>query len=373
MTRPHALLGPLIRGDAVTSADVGRQAVQGLVGSAVEHRVDGLLWSRHLTQGFFAEDVARDLGHRDVVRRSFQARLMRSLEAVAGRLDALEVDWMLLKGFGTQERFYDRGGERPTGDLDVLVAPWHRHRVGEVIAALQPDHPLVDVAQRIVDDGDEQALEVSTERCVVDLHVDMLKTRLPMRGSDEVWGQPAWIDLPDGGRVRVPPTEAALLHHVVHLNKDRFRFLLGHVDVARIAPHANVETFWAMASREGLADQVALALAAVAEVVDLPASLLADHEASGWRAAVWRRAWPDHVRLSGQEAVLSYRHRQDLLALTAVGRTGEYLRERTLPRLFPPAERIDQVYPGLRGPYLWRLSPGRARAIAERRTSRKGG
>ena len=164
----------------------------------------------------------------------------------------------------------------------------------------------------------------------------------------------------------------ALVHALVHLNKDRFQRLLGYADVARIAGSGDVDwdRFARFAEHEGLTVPTACTLAVVLDQLSLPwpAEL---ERAHGPRAWAWRRLWPPHIRLRGAEGRLRYRRRQDFLALLARRRTAEGLAW-WVRDVWPAAAVVAARYPDVRGPYLWKLSRGRARArVAARATQRE--
>ncbi len=61
-------------------------------------------------------------------------RLQHAAEQVMSTLGGLDIPWTVLKGFDLGPRIYRRAEERPTSDLDFLVAPEHRT---DAVEALQ--------------------------------------------------------------------------------------------------------------------------------------------------------------------------------------------------------------------------------------------
>lgn len=367
MSRPHPRLVDLARGEPLGVID------DGVVASAFEHRMQGLLFSqvRDGRAGVAPMSNAwQDLAGDDLVRRQRTARIWEAAARIRSDLAGAGLDSVVLKGPPLEARWYDRTGERPTTDLDLWLDPRQVDRYGEALRRVQPDHPLGDTAQALVDTGDMQAIEALYRGVTVDLHTDAFKVRVPMRTGTAMFDRAVSVRGPDGPRVAALAVEDALVHHVLHLTKDRFRFLLGYVDVARMVrdPVLDWSRVWEVARAEGLETPVVLALRAVDEVVPLGIAL--PPAPRGWRASLWRRAWPPSVRLSGTIGIDSYRFRQDLLPLLARGRAAETFRTQWRQRLFPPPAMIDHVYPGLQGPYPWRLVAGRIRAARHRHRDR---
>lgn len=368
MTRPDPRVIELARDRPLGRVVDGQR----LLDAAVEHGLQGLL-HRQVEQGRAVIDdrrVRAQLTAGALVRE----RESRARWAIASQLqcelDGLELPTAVLKGLAVEARCYDRPGERPSADLDLWLDPTRLDRFAVAVATIDPDFGLLERVQGLVDAGDYQAAELQRDGVAVDLHADAFKLGTGMRCGRRVFKRAVTVTGPDGTHVRALAPEDALVHQVLHLNRDWFRSLLGHVDVARLIERCEPDwdTVWELADREGLTDVFTLGLRAVDEVVPLTVSV--PPAPSSWRARVWQLAWSERVRLSGTYERQRYRYRQDLLALLARGRLVETIRGRWRQRLFPPAAVVDDVYPGLRGPYLWRLTAGRVRAVGRRRESR---
>jgi hypothetical protein len=181
------------------------------------------------------------------------------------------------------------------------------------------------------------------------------------------------VPLPGGGTVRVLDPETSLILFLVHLNKDRFRYLLGFVDVRRVLERESID--WGFVERflrgEGLLDPACLTLSVVGATLDMQVPVLTTPH--GVRRRVWELAWRPSIRLRGYEGRARYRKRQELLPVLARGRLREGLAH-WRHVLLPPRALTDAARPGARAPYAWRLGGGRLlNYLARRRQSREPG
>ena len=150
----------------------------------------------------------------------------------------------------------------------------------------------------------------------------------------------------------------ALVHLLVHLNKDRFQRLLAYADIARVIAGGGVD--WERAERfargEGITVSTFRTLGVVLDELSLP---WPEELASGWVSCVdLERDLAPGIRLRGIEGRLRFRRRQDWIALLARGRTREALRW-WFREMWPPAPVVAVRYAEIRGPYLWKLFRGR--------------
>lgn len=368
--RPHPALLDLARGAPVGRLDHDAEQV---LTSAAEHRMSGLLRTQladgraalsdtRLLRRVVGEDLARQQAHR---------RRWACAAALQAELEPEGLATAMLKGVTFEARWHDRLGERPSGDIDLWLDPRRVTRFADAVGIIDPSHHLHGVVQQLVDAGDHQATELQRDGIWIDLHADAFKLGTVMRTGHAVFDRRVLVDGPDGHQVWALCPEDALVHHLLHLNKDRFRRLLGYVDVARLISRSELD--WALvrevARAEGLTDVLRACLQAVDDII--PLDMPKPAPSTGLRHRIWQVAWPPRIRLSGDQGVLRYRYRQDLLALLAHGRFVETLRVRWRQRLLPPAAVVDDVYPGLQGPYLWRLTAGRIRATLQRRQRRR--
>jgi hypothetical protein len=268
-------------------------------------------------------------------------------------------------------RWYDGMGDRPCADVDLLVAPHDLHRVGELVELLEPDHRLDAWAvRRLVAEGAIQSLDFRIDGVAIDVHFDLFKLGYPGRQPEVVWSRTLPVTLSEGVRTRMLDPELSFVHFLLHLNRDKFRSLLGYTDIARILDREVLD--WDFIDRfvrsEGLETQHSLTLEAVVDTLGLPRADRAS--ATGWRAGIWRIAWRPKTRLLGDVAAIRFMRRGPLLLPLLVHGRGRAAVLYWMRRLFPPAAVIDIKHPGTNGPYLWRLITGRIGQTGERAVDR---
>ena len=328
---------------------------------ATEHRMSGLLWS--WARGHLRDrQLAMELAMKDLAVQAHLERLWVALETTVAKLDAQGIEVVTVKGVTAEARWYGRRGERLCSDVDLWLDPNQLDRAGEAVAALQPEHPWVPHLDRLVASGRVQGVTIWVGDQDIDLHFDLLKLGIPTRGLKTLWSRTTPFPLPGGNAVRVLDDTAALLHFLVHLNKDRFQRLLGFADVVRLIEAGKID--WHLlqtdARREGIDVAVFRTLEVVLETLDLPWPLEVARP-RGLRVVAWNRLWHAGIRLRGREGRLRFRMRQNWLAVLARGRSREalwwWLRE-----LWPSAAAVDVQYADIRGPYIWKLLYGRTEA-----------
>jgi hypothetical protein len=303
--------------------------------SAFEHRMHGLLWSR-VRQGEIAGPASWEqrlamLSLRDEARHR---RLWETLVAARARLAERGLEVATLKGVAAEARWYGRLGERPCYDVDILLSPHCLGRADEAVAILEPGHPMLGRVSGSIDRGTLQFLELHSGDVRVDLHFDPLKMRIPCRQFALVWSRMTSVQGPDGAEVPAYDTELSLLYFLLHLNRDRFRYLLGFADVARILQSRSVdwEFFDRFVRGEGIEVPVYASLEAVCSTLGVldtgpPPGL-------GWKLSVWRFLWRSHVRLRGSDSIGRYswrgRYGIPLVARTRRGDLVSYLYRRLI-------------------------------------------
>jgi hypothetical protein len=297
--------------------------------------------------------------------------IWRAYDLVSEELSRLGVEVALLKGVAAEALWYGRMGERPCMDLDLWLSPDKVRDVDQVVAAFHPDHPLLGQLGGLVERGTLQSVDVRSPvlGIGIDLHVDPFKVGVPTRALDDIWAHTRVVSL-NGREVRVPDRETALMLFLLHLNKDRFRYLLGLVDVTRIVGSEEVD--WdrlrELADREGLWVPVARSLEVVCSTLGLARPPVAP--ARGVRARLWDKAWTEDVRLQGHEGKRRFRYRQQLVGFTAEGRMLAAARD-TVRKAIPEKPLFAYYHPGETASYPtlvmrrikgWRL---RRRALAQ--------
>jgi hypothetical protein len=361
VARPHPALVDLAAGRtpaAIVAVD------DGLLASSVDHGMHGLLWTWVRDHEPRYSERMRLAGF-DAATRQHHHRLAEAFARVRSTLAGIDVGVAMLKGIAAEARWYGRVGERPCVDVDVLVEPAALARADEVVAALEPDHPLRHELNALVRDGVMQSVNLWVDDVSIDLHFDALKLGFPLRARERVWERMVCVALPDGSSARAPDDEVSLVHYLVHANKDSFPRLLGYTDVARALASDRLD--WAFVERwvraEGLEVVTACSLATVTDALGLPTAPL--RGASGLRASIWRATWPEPVTLLGSAGTARSR-RQELLPFLVRGRLGDALH--TAWRVvFPRASTVRLQYRDARGPYLWVLGRGRLSTWRDRR------
>jgi hypothetical protein len=307
-----------------------------VVAMALDHRMGGLLLT-------WAQDRPLDptlrarLALHDLRVQAHVARVQSLLEDCVSRLAESGIDVASLKGPPAESRWYLRRGERPTSDVDLWLCPTQLDRAGDAVRLLQPDHPWVGFVGDLAQAGSLQNVTLRVGAIEVDLHFDLLKTGVATRQSTRIWRATEPFELPGGTVVRVLDETAALLHLLVHLNKDRFQRLLGYADVVRVMRRdVDWPRLLRLAEAEGLAVPVMCSLEAVTSDlrVPWPEGL---PPAAGPRRVAWDALWGRRVRLWGSEGRRRFRHRQ--LALVPMSSRGAQETWRALSHAaVPPAQ-----------------------------------
>jgi hypothetical protein len=343
-----------------------------VVSLAREHRLTGLLWTwarQHLSD----VELKTQLAQNDLYVQAHLVRVWKVLEESVARLAQAGIEVATIKGVTAEARWYGRRGERPCSDVDLLLSPRQLDRVGETVRLLEPDHPWVSHVAPLAASGRIQTVTTHVDGIEVDLHFDLLKLGIPTRQSSELWNLTSPYPLPGGGSVRVLDDSIALVHLLVHLNKDRFQRLLGYADIARVIVCGRVD--WKRVAQfargEGITTSTFRTLEVVLDELALPWPVELERP-SGPRARLWNLIWSPGIRLRGTEGRLRFRRRQDWVALLARGRAFEALRW-WFREMWPPAPVVAVRYADIPGPYLWKLFGGRimtARAVRATLTRR---
>src|SRR3954469_18464736 len=204
--------------------------------AAKAHGVSGLVWSRVLDgEVELPRDRAVALATADIEIRERHARLTRALLELTELLDARGIDTATFKGVTAERRWYDRPGERPCADIDLLLAPDCASRLGETVDLLDRRYPRRAGLERRVEMGLQQAATVDFGGVTVDLHVEVPKFGVPSRARSAVWQRVETTQLDDGAEVRVLDAEGHLFAFLANLVKDRFARLLTFSDIRRVA------------------------------------------------------------------------------------------------------------------------------------------
>lgn len=339
MTAPPSALVELVKGRPV-------EVVPGLVASALEHRLGAQLLSvAEAGEVELSADDRRALVAADIATSTRHRELWRGLSSAIDALEEVGIASIALKGVAAEARWYDRLGERPCSDVDLLIAPDDVDRVDRVLDRLWPDHPAADEVVTLVRRRQLQHVHLVWEGVPLDVHFDPLKLGIWVRQVDSIAETATTVDSPDGRPVPVLAPELALVGFLTHLNKDRFAYLGPYCDVARVTARSDLD--WALVRRfvegEGLEVPVWKSLAAVATMLELEIDI---PSTGGWRARLWDRLWPPSARLLGHEGRSSSRHRQVAIPVLTTGRGREVAREMRR-QLLPPRALLDVHRPDL--------------------------
>jgi hypothetical protein len=350
VSRPDRILIDLAAGRSLSGP-----VYDATIDSAIEHRMAGLLWTRAQKGEISAPQEVRERLESLDVQAWARARM---LESAFGQLlevaEAVGVRVALIKGLATAGRWYDRPAERWAYDLDIVVHPKDLPGVDDLVAGLYPDHPLIGEIGPMVRGKHLQSVDLGVAGMPVDIHLDPLKLELVWSTAPErYWDHMTEVPLGDGLSAPAFDNDVSLFLHLLHLNKDHFRRLIGYADVVRGGAQSDLD--WNVvidfAAGEGVAEHALNTVRAVEEELHVDFSLPGPH--GSWRSGVWARSWPRESRLSGMNQNV-HRHRLFVIPLTAKGRAVSAA-SGWLRRLWPPKVLLDYYYPGVRGIYPVKL------------------
>ena len=350
------MLVDLAAGRTPAPGAVGGADAEALLVSALDHGMVGLLWShvRAAEPGFALRTRLAGL---DALTRRRHEHLWGALAATRDRLAAVGAGFVTIKGVTAEARWYGRAGERPSSDVDVLLAPTELGRADAVVAAFDPAHPLARVMPDLVAAGVVQSVDLRVADVAVDVHFDLCKLGYPMRDPQAVWARTVEHPMPAGPPVRVLASEDALVHFLVHANKDSFPRLIGCADVVRVMAEPDLD--WDVVGRtlgtEGLETVAARALDVITRALAVPPGPL--RIPPGVRRRVWGITWPDRVVLLGSTGTVRSR-RQEVLPVLVHGRGGAAAGS-AVRVVFPAPAAVHHRYADLPGGYLRRLARGR--------------
>ncbi|MEZ4502549.1 MAG: nucleotidyltransferase family protein [Dehalococcoidia bacterium] len=330
MPLPDALLLDL----AARRAVEGRHASPAVVDQAIDHRMAGLLWSRIEAGAVTVEDADRArLLRIDLANRQHHRVLRSALAEVQRRAAEAGLEVASFKGVTAAARWYARPSERPASDLDVWLNPDQRAEGARLVEALAPEFEVPRKKRAALEASRLPVLEVPITTdlgtVAVDVHFDLLRLGVTPRDPRALWQGVHPIAIEDGPEALVLAPEAALLQLLLHTNRDRFRYLIGYADIARmLIPEDEQEAvdwpaFWRMTRREGAEVPVHETLRTVLVTLGLDPPPGLPGAPRGWRPALWRRLWGPSQRLLGTGSPGGDRRRLRFLPLLVRGATPE--------------------------------------------------
>lgn len=361
MTRPHPHLIDLVLGRGIPGL-----VETVIVRSALEHRVAGLLKTAIDLGAPASREAVTMLDESDIATWARNRVIAEAVAEIAGIAVDLGIDVAFMKGVTTEARWYDRLGERPTWDIDVVLAPWHRHRAHDLIEALQPTHSILPQLDSILNKDRLQSIDLGYKGLPIDLHLDPLKLELvTSRHPELLWNGIETVAL-ERGPVPVFDPTVSLLLTALAVNKDRFRYLIGHSDLIRIErdPQIHFSRCEQLAKSEGVLIPFQSTLSAVRTDLGLPEG------GAPSRNRAWDIFWAPSVRLLGDEGKVRFRYRQSLMPLFDGGRWPEVAAS-WWRRVLPSVALLDRLYPEIRGPYLARVFLARISRRLQRRRQRQ--
>jgi hypothetical protein len=351
---------------------------EGLAALAIEHRMHGLVVSAlHSRDDGVSRALAGRLASIDGETWARHRFLESELTRVTSTLAEADVEHYVIKGIAVERRFYDRMGERPSADLDiVLVSPTKLETALEVLGSDVPDPHLTS---QLAEKGWIQSVDVTlASGALVDLHLDPLKLGFQSRFSVSARDHLELMTT-DAARIKTLDPTASLVVALIHLNRNRFRHLSGFTDVARILSRSQIDwdAFEHLVRSDGMEVLIDSSLRVVQEELDLDESLVL-----GWtranlarrhvvRRVVWNLAWRPSTRLSGLAGRFRMgRRSQFLMPALCRGRLIWLIWWMTR-RIFPPAPVLELNHPNTSGPYIVRLVRGRWNQIGHLRLHRR--
>jgi hypothetical protein len=349
----------------------------GIASLATEHRLHGLVISAlDSLEDAGARALREELALIDGWTWARHVFLATELSRVSSMLSSQGVEHYLMKGLAVETRFYDRMGERPSVDLDIVLL--ERSSIATALEALEDESRDPGVVQQLADEGWIQSVDVVLPSgTIVDLHIDPLKLGFQSRFSGTVRHDLQKLTI-DGTTIHTLDATASLLVALLHLNRNRFRHLSGFADVARILTRSEIEwpAFNEHVTGDGLEVLIDGSLRAVRDQLDLDSSLV-----SRWAStrrlplhrAMWRVAWRPSTRLAGTAGRFRMGRRSQFLMPALCRRRLTWSVRWMVRRLFPPSRVVEFNHSNVSGRYLVRLVRGRWREIRHTWSHRRAG
>ena len=333
MARPHPALIDLAAGRPMPSRinDPGHLLV-----SAVDHRMQGLLWSAVVRGEIeLPLDIERHLATLDLRTQAHHRKLWTALEEITGILGGHGIEVATFKGITAEARWHDRTGERPSRDIDLWVDPGPGpNAMQDALAALSPHHVLDGHIAKLAGPGTLQSVDVGVAGVDVDLHWDPLKLGANI-DLQRFWDDSTEVLGFKTGQYRVLTLDGELVSVLLHATRDRFAMLSTISEASRLLGRAHlVDRLGVELGLDRLVRNAALTVGRILEM-DHPNGLATVSEAdTSWKNRLWHRYW-DEPLLGGSNSLVSKGKREMFLFACADGLMAKGM-SRLVKRAFAP-------------------------------------
>jgi len=342
-----------------------------IVDSAVEHGLAPLL-----DEAVRDDDVDGD--HDALVQLAMHslesaADTNAAIEALGTLLDvsgSLGIEIAVFKGLAIGARWHPRPELRPAVDIDVFFDPDQRDRLGDLVAAFDPDPGSRESVDHMAEEGRIFEYSFFVDGVAVDLHVDPMNLVVATKQQHLMWQHTDVLPISGGRVIRVLDLELSIIQALLHLVRDDFADLLHVFDVSLMIDNDPdwefIETF---AATEGWTDLIRFSLGVVCDTFGRPSPL--PRPLTPTNRSLIAVFWPGRIRLRGTERFFQGAQRQSMASLLITGRRLDVARALTR-RIFPPRHVIDDRFGGHGGPYPLALYRWRRAQRAEIKQLQRG-
>lgn len=307
----------------------------------------GLLWSAVTRDEVsLPAGIERELAIIDLGVRAHHRHLSSTLEEVTARLTVEEIDVASLKGVTAEARWYDRVGDRPSGDLDLWISPYQLNRIDDVVGLLDPGHFLAGEVGRYAAEGYVQSIDLVVDGIAVDIHVDPIKLGFDFRQARHLWETAEWL-----GSQRVMSVVGSTLIAAMHLLKDGFATVGQVEEFTRLMQRVHKEDLWRLAWDEGLESWVTFVIERAAKLLRI--DMRPDLESTNLVSLLGAMAFPVGRSLGGPQHLDRGARAWRVVPYTVPGRFSDAL-QGEVRKLHTPAKLADYNLKLLKGSRLFR-------------------
>lgn len=312
-------------------------------------------------------EIARPIVLRRLAQRHERAAYEDTLARVVEALDDAGIRFLLLKGLANESRWY-RPGERRMSDIDVVVHRDDLGRLPEVAARLSPDTATVEPGISALLVGAVPAIDLVCGQFSVDVHSTVFKATVPARNDAAAWERTVSIDVANTEVLALDP-ELALVHATLHALVDRFCFLNGPADIARILHRTDLDWPYIgqLLEAEGWSEPVAFGIWRVADLASVSGDRIGLPRPT--RRRLHRFLWPAELVGGGRDSWHESNARSKLLPFVYRRRKSDALRS-VIRSVAPRDEYLRYRYGDLGGTRPTRLARWHLRWLRENRPGR---